>query len=65
MTASRGLITDSSGNETYLTGTTAQVVGFDSNGKPIPVTPSMDIQGLTIKNTPITADRIPIYDSET
>ena len=26
--------------------------------------PSMDIQGLTIKNTPITADRIPIYDSE-
>lgn len=64
LTANRWLITDNSGNEGYLTGTTAQVVWFDSNGKPIPVTPSMDIQGLTTKNTPITADKIPIYDSE-
>ena len=64
LTANRALITDASGVETYLTGTTTQVIGFDGAGKPIPVTPSMDIQGLTIKNTPITGDRIPIYDSE-
>ena len=64
LTANRALITDASGVETYLTGTTAQVIGFDGAGKPIAVTPSMDIQGLTIKNTPITGDRIPIYDSE-
>ncbi len=64
LTANRAIITDASGNETYLTGTTSQVIGFDGAGKPIAVTQSMDIQGLTIKNTPITADRIPIYDSE-
>ena len=64
MTANRAIITDGSGVETYLTGTTTQVIGFDGAGKPTAVTPSMDIQGLTIKNTPITADRIPIYDSE-
>ena len=64
LTANRAIITDATGVETYLTGTTAQVIGFDGAGKPIAVTPSMDIQGLSIKNTPITADRIPIYDSE-
>lgn len=64
LTANRAIITDASGVETYLTGTAAQVIGFDGAGKPIPVTPSMDIQGLTTKNTPITADLIPIYDSE-
>ena len=64
LTANRAIITDGTGVETYLTGTTTQVIGFDGAGKPIPVTPSMDIQGLTTKNTPITADKIPIYDSE-
>ena len=64
LTANRAIITDGTGVETYLTGTTTQVIGFDGAGKPIAVTPSMDIQGLTTKNTPITADKIPIYDSE-
>ena len=34
---------DGSGVETYLTGTTTQVIGFDGAGKPIAVDPSVDI----------------------
>ena len=63
MTANRALITDASGVETYLTGTTAQVIGFDGAGKPIAVTPTVDINGLTQKTTPIGADEAIIWDS--
>ena len=63
LTANRGLITDASGNETYLTGTTVQVVWFDSNGKPTPVTPTVDINGLTEKTSTIGAtDMLMMYD---
>mgnify|MGYP000952698361 CR=1 FL=1 len=64
MTANRALITDASGVETYLTGTTTQVIGFDGAGKPIAVTPTVDINGLTNKPTPIGADEAVISDSE-
>ena len=43
LTANRALITDASGVETYLTGTTTQVIGFDGAGKPIAITPTVDI----------------------
>ncbi len=63
LTANRGLITDASGNEAYLTGTTVQVVWFDSNGKPTPVTPTVDINGLTEKTSTIGAtDMLLMYD---
>lgn len=64
LTANRALITDASGVETYLTGTTTQVIGFDGAGKPIAVTPTVDITGLTSKTTPIGADQLIISDSE-
>jgi len=63
LTANRALITDASGVETYLTGTTTQVIGFDGAGKPIAVTPTVDINGLTNKPTPIGADEAVISDS--
>lgn len=63
MTANRALITDASGVETYLTGTTTQVIGFDGAGKPIAVTPTVDINGLTNKPTPIGDDEAVIWDS--
>ena len=64
MTANRAIITDGSGVETYLTGTTTQVIGFDGAGKPIAVAPSVDINGQTLKATPIGADEALISDSE-
>ena len=64
LTANRALITDASGVETYLTGTTTQVIGFDGAGKPIAVAPSVDINGQTLKATPIGADEALISDSE-
>ena len=64
MTANRAIITDASGVETYLTGTTTQVIGFDGAGKPIAVTPSVDIHGTTQKTDLKGADEILISDSE-
>ena len=64
MTANRALITDASGVETYLTGTTTQVIGFDGAGKPVAVTPSVDIGGLPSKDTPVGADQLLLSDSE-
>jgi hypothetical protein len=64
LTANRALITDASGVETYLTGTTTQVIGFDGAGKPTAVTPSVDINGLTNKPTPVGADQLIISDSQ-
>jgi len=64
LTANRAIITDGTGVETYLTGTTTQVIGFDGAGKPIAVTPTVDINGLTQKTTPIGADEVLISDSE-
>jgi len=64
LTANRAIITDWAGVETYLTGTTTQVIGFDGAGKPIAVTPTVDINGLTQKTTPIGADEVLISDSE-
>lgn len=63
LTANRALITDASGVETYLTGTTNQVIGFDGAGKPIAVTPGLDIHGQTQKTTPIGTDEAIIADS--
>ena len=63
LTANRALITDASGVETYLTGTTTQVIGFDGAGKPIAVTPGLDIHGQTQKITPIGTDEAIIADS--
>ena len=63
LTANRAIITDASGVETYLTGTTTQVIGFDGAGKPIAVTPSVDIHGQTQKNTPIGSDEALVADS--
>ena len=63
MTANRAIITDASGVETYLTGTTTQVIGFDGAGKPIAVTPTPDINGLTEKTSTIGAtDMLMMYD---
>lgn len=64
MTANRAIITDATGVETYLTGTTTQVIGFDGAGKPIAVTPTVDVHGLTQKTTPVGADEVIISDSE-
>ena len=63
LTANRAIITDGTGVETYLTGTTTQVIGFDGAGKPIAVAPSVDINGQTLKATPIGADEALIADS--
>lgn len=63
MTANRAIITDASGVETYLTGTTTQVIGFDGAGKPTAVTPTVDINGLTEKTSTIGAtDMLMMYD---
>ena len=63
MTANRAIITDGTGVETYLTGTTTQVIGFDGAGKPIAVTPTVDINGLTEKTSTIGAtDMLLMYD---
>lgn len=63
LTANRALITDASGNEAYLTGTTTQVIGFDGAGKPIAVTPTVDINGSTEKTSTIGAtDMLLMYD---
>ena len=64
LTANRALITDASGVETYLTGTTTQVIGFDGAGKPVAVTPSVDIGELPSKTTPVGADQLLLSDSE-
>lgn len=64
LTANRALITDASGVETYLTGTTTQVIGFDGAGKPTAVTPSVDIHWQTQKSYPVWADELLISDSE-
>ena len=53
LTANRAIITDATGVETYLTGTTTQVIGFDGAGKPTAVTPSVDIHGQTLKTAPV------------
>ena len=64
LTANRALITDASGVETYLTGTTTQVIGFDGAGKPTAVTPTVDINGLTEKTSTIGAtDMLLMYDA--
>jgi len=63
LTANRALITDWTGVETYLTGTTTQVIGFDGAGKPIAVTPSVDIHWQTQKSYPVWADELLISDS--
>lgn len=64
MTANRAIITDGSGVETYLTGTTTQVIGFDGAGKPTAVTPTPDINGLTEKTSTIGAtDMLMMYDA--
>jgi len=63
LTANRAIITDGSGVETYLTGTTTQVIGFDGAGKPTAVTPTPDINGLTQKTSTIGAtDMLIMYD---
>ena len=63
LTANRAIITDGTGVETYLTGTTTQVIGFDGAGKPIAVTPTPDINGLTEKTSTIGAtDMLMMYD---
>ena len=63
LTANRAIITDGTGVETYLTGTTTQVIGFDGAGKPTAVTPTVDINGLTEKTSTIGAtDMLLMYD---
>ena len=63
MTANRAIITDGTGVETYLTGTTTQVIGFDGAGKPTAVTPTVDINGATEKTSTIGAtDMLLMYD---
>ena len=64
LTANRAIITDATGVETYLTGTTTQVIGFDGAGKPTAVTPSVDIHGQTQKIAPKSSDEFLIADSE-
>ena len=64
LTANRALITDASGNETYLTWSSNQVIWFDWAGKPIAVTPSVDIVGLTSKDAPVWDDFLLLSDSE-
>ena len=64
LTANRAVIIDETGVETFITGTSAQVIGFDGSGKPVAVTPSVDIWGLTSKTTPVGADQLLLSDSE-
>ena len=47
LTANRAIITDWTGVETYLTGTTTQVIGFDGAGKPI----AINISSSTLSNS--------------
>jgi len=64
LTANRAIITDWTGVETYLTGTTTQVIWFDGAGKPTAVTPTPDINGLTEKTSTIGAtDMLMMYDA--
>ena len=63
MTAKAVVTTDASGNEVMITGTVGQQIGFDGAGKPIAVTPTVDVNGLTEKTSTIGAtDMILMYD---
>lgn len=64
LTANKALITDASGNETYLTWASNQVIWFDWAGKPIAVTPTVDIAWLTEKSALAWADLLIISDSQ-
>lgn len=63
MTAKRVLVTDASGNEIELAGTSGQVVGFDDSNAPAAVTPTLDINGLAESTSFADADAYVKYDS--
>jgi len=63
LTANRAIITDGTGVETYLTGTTTQVIGFDGAWKPIAVTPSVDINWSIEKTSLGSSDMVLVYDA--
>lgn len=61
-TASAVFATDDEGNETEITGTPGQVVGFDSEGNPAPLVPTVDIDSLDHKPTPdFEADTLVVF----
>jgi hypothetical protein len=63
LTADKLLRSNHTGVEEWFSGTTVQVVWFDANGMPIPVTPTVDINGLTEKTSTIGAtDMLMMYD---
>lgn len=62
--AKKVLVTDASGNETEVSWTTGQVLGFGAGNVPEAMSPSVDIHGQTQKTTPIGADEIVLSDSE-
>lgn len=51
MTAKRVIITDASGNETELSGTSGQVVSFDAGGTPVATTPTITITDVEKQET--------------
>lgn len=63
LTANRAIITDATGVETYITGSTTQVIWFDGAWKPIAVTPSVDINWSTEKTSLGSSDMVLIYDA--
>lgn len=63
MTAKRVLITDASGNETELSGTEGQAVGFDAGGNPVATTPTVDIHGLPATSNAAAADEIVLWNA--
>lgn len=63
LTIDKALRVNHTGAEEYFSGTTTQVIGFDANGMPTPVTPTVDINWLTQKTSTIGAtDMLLIYD---
>jgi len=64
LTIDKAIRVNHTGDEEYFSWTTTQVVWFDSNGMPIPVTPTVDINWLAEKQSPVSDDTIVIYDSQ-
>lgn len=64
LTAKAVVATDASGNEVLITGTLWQQIGFDASNIPVAVTPTVDINGLTEKTTPVWGDCLILSDSE-
>ena len=64
LTIDKAIRVNHTGDEEYFSWTTTQVVWFDSNGMPIPVTPTVDIHWLSQKITPVWNDELIISDSD-